>query len=242
VTPAQRYAFDLRGYVVLPGILSDDEVAVLLAAHADLRLPRPGDDVMEQRVSNLLDTHPAFWSLLDHPVALDVVADLIGSRVRLDHSYAIRMRSRTHGLGVHGGATPFDSGQYYVWRDGRMHNGLCVLAWSLVDAPPGCGGFGCIPGSHKANLPMPWPDAAEHVEEVPMRAGDLLVFTEALSHCTIDWTAEHDRVALLYKYSPGNSAWAASDELDRARRRGNLTETQRRLLQPPSIGPFQPLG
>ena len=35
----------------------------------------------------------------------------------------------------------FDPNQYYLWKDGRMHNGLVVVAWQLVDCNPGDGGL-----------------------------------------------------------------------------------------------------
>jgi hypothetical protein len=241
VTPEQLYHFDLRGYVVLPGVLSTGEVDALRDAIAQLKAPPPGEDIWSQRISDLLHRHPLLLAMLDHPNALDVVFHTIGKRARIDHTYAIRMATGSRGLGPHGGGSPFDPGQFYDWRDGRMRNGLTVLAWSLVDAPPGMGGFGCIPGSHKANLPYPGGGASALVEQVPMQAGDLLVFTEALTHCTIDWTAPHERLLLLYKYSPGNSAWAPSTELDNVRSRPDLTDNQRRFLQPPNTGYFEPL-
>ncbi|HZP81290.1 MAG TPA: hypothetical protein VFB21_06615 [Chthonomonadaceae bacterium] len=36
-----------------------------------------------------------------------------------------------------------------------MRNGLTVVAYNLKDVNPGDGGFGCVPGSHKSNLPFP---------------------------------------------------------------------------------------
>jgi hypothetical protein len=48
------------------------------------------------------------------------------------------------------------------------------------------------------------------------------------------WTAGHQRRALLYKYSPGHSAWAA--EYHDLSKYGELTEQQKRMLLPPSIG------
>ena len=69
---------------------------------------------------------------------------------------------------------------------------------------------------------------------MPIRAGSVLIFTEALTHGTLDWAAPYERRALLYKYSPGHSAWAQNyyglDEYE------NLTEQQKRILAPPSVG------
>ena len=64
------------------------------------------------------------------------------------------MAPGTVGLGLHGGATPFDPAQYYVVNDGRLHCGLVAVQWCLVDHPPGSG-FVCVPGSHKAAFAPP---------------------------------------------------------------------------------------
>ena len=37
-------------------------------------------------------------------------------------------------LGLHGSSGPgFDPKQYYLWKNGQMHNGLVVVNWMLVD-------------------------------------------------------------------------------------------------------------
>jgi hypothetical protein len=55
-----------------------------------------------------------------------------------------------------------------------------------------------------------------------------------LVHGTMPWRAKHERRALLYKYSPGHSAWSQNYyDLDQF---PALTEQQRRILQPPSVG------
>ena len=54
----------------------------------------------------------------------------------------------------------------------------------LVDHPAGAGGFTCIPGSHEAAFPVPERLEVDLAVEVPLRAGDLVVFAEALTHGT----------------------------------------------------------
>ena len=43
------------------------------------------------------------------------------------------------------GEPGFNPLEYYVWRNGQMHNGLTVAAFQLVDVSPGDGGLGVIP-------------------------------------------------------------------------------------------------
>ena len=74
----------------------------------------------------------------------------------------------------------------------------------------------------------------------PLAAGDLLIFTEALIHGTMPWTAAHERCALLYKYSPGHSTWAQQGYRMSDYARFELTEQRKRIMQPPSIGGRRP--
>jgi len=235
----QRYVLDVRGVLVIPGALTAAEVDRLRAAVTLLGLPRAADDLASQRINDLLLAGQPFVDLLDHPQALAVLDEVHGPATRLDHAYAIRMTSATSGLGLHGGAVPWDPAQFYVHDRGRARLGLVTLSWALVDHPPGHGGFGCIPGSHRAGQPVP-PGAEGMIVEVPVRAGDLLVFTEALAHCTVAWRGPGERLAVLYKYSPGSSAWSDWHHL-RPALDLPLTDRQRRLLQPPSVGHFTPV-
>ena len=171
---------------------------------------------------------------------LDVVVELCGPYARLDHTYGIVMAPGTAGLGLHGGATPFDPAQYYVVRDGGIHCGLVAVQWALVDHPPGRGGFCCVPGSHKSAFERPADHEPGLVHEVALGAGDLVLFTEALTHGTVPWQGPGTRRTLLYKYSPGSTTWA-EDQRWPPELLGQLTQRQRLLLQPPSVAYHQPV-
>jgi ectoine hydroxylase-related dioxygenase (phytanoyl-CoA dioxygenase family) len=75
---------------------------------------------------------------------------------------------------------------------------------------------------------------AHYVRQPAARAGDVLIFTEALVHGTMPWKADHERRALLYKYSPGHSSWQ-SEYYDSADYPG-VSEQQIRIMAPPSVG------
>jgi hypothetical protein len=241
LTEEQRYLLDLQGYVVLPGVLDADQVAHLHRVLDERRLPNPGTSIESQRFNGFLAWDEAFRDLLVHPQVLPVMAEMVGDRLRLDHCYGIVMAPGTDGLGLHGGATPFDAAQYALHRDGRMHHGLSVAMYALVDADEHQGGFLCVPGSHKANHPLP--RGAEHLgiaRSVPHRAGDVIVFTEALTHGTARWLAPVERRHLLYKYSPGHLSWAVPQPIP-ADLEPLLDDRQRALLGPPSVASRQPL-
>lgn len=241
LTPLQRYTFDLRGYVLVEDVLSPATTRTLRRAIADQGLAPPGDGVMEQRFSfagEMFGWHESFRDLIDAPVVLELLDALIGPFARLDHAYGIMMRTGTSGLGLHGPAWPFDPSQFYVHRGGQMRSGLLSCSWALTATGPGEGGFGCIPGSHRADEPVP-AGAEALVEHVSQPEGSLLVFTEALVHCTLPWRGRGDRLALLYKYSPGNSAWSSRPAVP-AGGLAHLSPRQRLMVEPPFVGGRRP--
>ena len=235
MTGEEKFAVDLEGYLVIKNVLTNDEVAEMNAIidKGDLHGP------------------PSLWGepfrkLIDHPKILPYLTDLLGPHVRLDHDYALFMEKGQGRGGLHGGEDGGRAGgsvgdHWYKYRDGHMRNGLSVMTYNLVDAPAGAGGFACIPASHKCNLLTELPTdvrrferPAHYVVQPPLEAGDVLFFTEALIHGTMPWTAEHQRRSLLYKYSPGHSAWS-EHYYDISKYEG-LTEQQKRMLLPPSVG------
>ena len=242
MTSEEKFQVDLQGYLVIKNILTDDEVAEMNAfidRESSERLRGHGE-----RVSSLWGE--PFKSLIDHPKILPYLLELLGPHVRLDHDYTIFMDEGQEGGRLHGGEDGGGPGgpeadHWYKYRDGIMRNGLSVMSYNLADAPEGAGGFACIPGSHKSNFLQELPSDVRHFErpahyvaQPPVEAGDVLFFTEALVHGTMTWRAKHQRRSLLYKYSPGHSAW--SGEYHDLSKYGELTEQQKRMLLPPSIG------
>ena len=236
-----RYAFDTRGYLLFEDVLPPATVDALCAAVDRQRLPPAGAPIESQRFGwhgELLRWSPAARDLVDHPLVVAVLSEFIGEAARLDHAYGIAMEPGTSGLGLHGPAWPFDPAQYHLHRAGTIRSGLLAFSWSLRGGGRGDGGFGCIPGSHLAAGPVP-AGAEGLVREVPQPPGSLLVFTEALVHCTLPWNGPGTRLALLYKYSPGSSAWAAGAAAP-PEVAALMSERQRRLVEPPYVGGRQP--
>jgi hypothetical protein len=241
MTEIERYTFDLQGFLVRRGVLTDESLAELNIAVDALRLPPPDHTIGRQRFAGHLGA-AAFRELMDHDGVLPIVQELCGATVRMDHAYGIVMSPGTSGLTLHGGPVPFDPSQYFTVQHGRMHCGLVAAQWALVDHWPGQGGFCCIPGSHKSSYGVPREIELDHplVREIPMRAGDVVIFTEALVHATMPWQGTQQRRTLLYKYSPGSSSWAIEPAADAATV-GTMTPRQKRLCQPPSIAGHEPV-
>ena len=111
----------------------------------------------------------------------------------------------------------------------------------LADEGPGDGGLALIPGSHKANLPCPqsmklWEKYQEQVVEVHAETGDAIIFSETLTHGTLPWKAEHQRRAVLYKFSPGFQAYSAgAHQITYPDYIEDMTPEQRAVMEAPHI-------
>ena len=160
-----RYLFDLQGYVTIPNAIDADTVAALNAILDQKIAEETPADATTHRFVNLLDWGQPYIDLLDPPKIVPYLEAILGSRFRLDHTYLDIIRGGLSPIGatLHGGAMPFNPVQYFHYSNGEFHNGLSVVAFNLADVNPGDGGFACVPGSHKSNLPFPdeWKDLTE---------------------------------------------------------------------------------
>jgi ectoine hydroxylase-related dioxygenase (phytanoyl-CoA dioxygenase family) len=248
VTPEERYRFDLEGYLAVPDALDSETLATINRA-IDERLATsdPGAKAVSFGTGGgeVLAWGQAFVDLIDNPRIASYLEEFVDPYFRLDHEYVHVLRPAAGSLAgelssavLHGGATPFDASQYYRFSDNRVWSGLTVVAYYLRDVNPGDGGLAVVPGSHKANYPIP-----EHllsldgelppfVRPVPAPAGTAVIFTEAQTHGTLPWRGRDERRTLFYKYSPHAVSWSwryyNPDEYE------GLTERQREILEPPN--------
>ncbi len=255
----QKYLFDLQGFLVVEGVLSKAEVAAANEAidrHADGIVERVGGVSLSSDsktmqgetgrgdLGGLLSWEKPwcdpFRAMLAHPQITPYLNQLLGKGWRLDHNAGlISMRKGAEGHLLHGSSGPaFDRHQYYIFKDGQMHNGLTVVAWQLADVNPGDGGLALIPGSHKGNYACPqpirkWEAHQDVVKQVTCKAGDVVIFTEAVTHGTIPWSADHDRRSVLFRMSPGNLAYAKGYNPWPESMLEGLTPQQRAVLEPP---------
>ncbi len=246
MTEEEKYTFDIQGYLHLEGVLPSEQLAEMNAWLDE----KAAEGMAWGGGGSLLTWGPAFRALLDQPRVLPLLTEILGGGLRLDHDYAIISQPGAGGFGLHGGGVPYDPSQYYHVSEGRIFSGLTVVSYALADVPPGAGGLACIPGSHKAQFRCPddliqFRRSSPLVRQVPMKAGDCVIFTEALTHGTFPWTAPHERRSLFLKYAPGHMSWARRYYLSGE---GNdavqalaedMTDAQRALLLPPSADGHQ---
>ncbi len=235
----ERYLFDLQGFLVVPNALDAAQLAALNTLMDEHLQAEVAPDAHTHRFGNLLSWGQPYLDVIDNAHITPYLEALLGERFRLDHDYADVIRSGKGPIGttLHGGATPFDPTAYYHYDNGRMNNGLTVVAYNLKVVRPGDGGFACVPGSHKSNLPFPreWRDLETlHpcVQPVTGPAGTAILFTEALTHGTLPWRGADERRTIFYKYSPHPLSWSAY--YYEVREFAHLTERQRAILEPPN--------
>ena len=160
-----------------------------------------------------------FRELLCHPHVAGALNELVGVGYRLDHSPLMIAQERgSEGHTLHGGAVT-EAGEpawalAYDYRNGQIRNQLLTVCMQLADAPAGAGGFCVVPGSHKSNFSVPPaladladPELADLVRQPALAPGDCLIFTEAVLHGTLPWTAAHQRRTVIYRFAPAGSAY-----------------------------------
>jgi hypothetical protein len=229
----ERYFLDTRGFLVVPGVLSGDEVTKF-NTHLDRLAPEKirDPDERDRAISWLFNVHPDFASLMDHQAILPYLRAFVDEKLRIDGAYAL---VKLPGEGVELHARPQSprqgTGWYHV-QHGEITSGLTGIQWALTDMPPGTGGFRCIPGSHKANFELPFEMLEDDAEDVPMGAGDVIIFTEALTHGS-RWHGSSSRRVLIYKYCPGSVTWLSDVWNDASR--AVLTPRQRQMTLPPFV-------
>ena len=245
----QKYLFDLNGYLILEDVLTAGEVARLNSLIDGQGLPEPGLTTKEARfgsstpelggksAAGFLEWGEEFCNLLDHDRVMDTLRWVLGDGFRVDHLYGIHMRNGTEGLRLHGGAVPYDQPEFFHYSNGEVFNGLTVVSFNLTDTGRETGGgFMCIPGSHKSNFPLPGEfmvlsENGPAVINPELKAGSVVVFTEALTHGTAPWRADPVRRSLLFKFSPAQQSWGP--HYMEPPKSVELTERQKLLFEKP---------
>jgi len=253
------YFFDLQGYIVLEGAIQATHLARLNETldaipsleygewHGNVqRLDNNGSAGLE--LQNIVEAGAPFEELIDNPSWIDHVHRYCGEYENfydglfIDECFATVRRSGGF-FPLHSGAHDASIRMQYRYKNGYFRCGQINILMALTDINPGDGGTCVVPGSHKSNFAHPLfatpfrerleanREIVEGGIEVTMKAGDALLFVDALAHGATPRINPGERRAVIYRYGP---RWAStrygyrySDELLQ-----RLTPKRREILQP----------
>ncbi|MCE2424820.1 MAG: phytanoyl-CoA dioxygenase family protein [Pseudomonadales bacterium] len=212
LTDDERRRFEDDGFLVVPGVLAPDRVAVLAAAAERLDAEwRPVRKVKPHEPLNLLDAigkDDAFLDLLDLPQTFMKVVDILGWHIQLYHSHLIVTPPLPEGhvagnprLGWHQ-----DSGRLNLELEGEPRSRVSLKVGffftSTLDAD--LGNFHVVPGSHRMNrLDLPEDPERDHPRATAVRvdAGDAVFFDRRLWHAAGRNRSAVTRKVLFLGYS-----------------------------------------
>lgn len=267
MTELEKYRFDLEGYLLVENVLSKSEIDELNSLVTE-RLAKLPEDALSQamyaglngdygdgkassgpkhHVGPILHWGRAMQNLINHPKVVPYVQEFVGPKFRLDHQYGIFSKGGETALRLHGGATPYNDGFSYHVAGGRIYAGTMVVSFALVDVKAGDGGFCCVPGTHKANFPLPKnvdnQDASSPiVRQAPQPVGSVIMFTEALTHGTMPWRPNRERRSLLFKYCPPYASYYKRNPAIPGLNGAKLSDEQWEILREPSVANREVLG
>jgi hypothetical protein len=221
MTDEQKFFFDLKGWITLPAILSEDEIEIMKA-----EVYGGAKHSYEGHLQRLLD-HPAIVGILSEILSEDpfIKEDRYGFRCEVSFT-TVRppgwstMERRDQGM-PHVVRPPQQANAMrYQVAGGKIFSGLTRVVWELEPVETGQGGTSFLSGSHKAHFnyggsdryrsnigESPWEDKMRAaMEDYSCPAGSVVIFTESLVHAANDWTnPDNPRCAVFNCY---NSTWA----------------------------------
>ena len=222
MTPEQRYLFDLHGYLHIPNLLSDSELAAARAA-VDRYIATPDDHLPEgfsrsedgknyahgfafDKALEAITLHPSLWPIIKE-FTHDRPAFSRGTLLVDSHEHEpLRLHCAREDFGWQ--STRYDT------RENRIFCDDFVIFPYFDDVFPGDGGLLVVPGSHKAAFNRPpelfnggttaeLQDLPVGIVNVTPRAGDAVVMTEMVAHATLQWKPrDRLRRTLVLRYRP----------------------------------------
>ncbi|MSR81796.1 MAG: hypothetical protein EXS58_02570 [Candidatus Latescibacteria bacterium] len=218
MSAAQKYVFDLKGWICLPGLLSAEQLGPI-REHQMKFLHERDSLAPEERdnhggPSQILLDHPAVVGVLNAVLSHQALAAEDCYGFRYDHTYTSHRKAGHDNFAPHGGGGYFNfcgSSHLYQMLPGRVHSGLTRVVWELNEVGPGDGVTMFLSGSHKAAFPRPEELSGRDSslwESYTCPAGSVVIFTEALCHTGTKWNnTERDRLCLFTCYDTVNSKW-----------------------------------
>jgi len=233
-TAMDDYLFDLRGYLHLKNAVDLDHVKSMNKILDEFPKIQPGEwhgyvhrePIPQSRgvcLQQIYEAGEPFERLIDNPRWIELLKRYVGGEgsfdwhhgpLFIDESFSC-VRGPHEAIGMHSGNAECNKKLQYHYQCGKFMCGQINVLLALTDIEPGDGGTMLIPGSHKANFRHP---AAENLDwektrgmegtegaiEVMMKAGDALLFVDAITHGAAERKNPGERRMVVYRYG---SAW-----------------------------------
>jgi hypothetical protein len=204
-------------------------------------------------LQQVYEAGPVWQRMIDHPSWFNKAVHFIGSDdpenfdghhgpAFIDECFA-SIRGPGQALRLHSGGHVGTIRTQYRFHAGRFHCGQVNVLVALSDIGPRDGATMVIPGSHKSNLRHPQTvaldqrdqqtsvDGIEGAVEVHLKAGDALMFVDAIMHGAARRVNPGQRRMTVYRYGPSwgyfRHRFVPSPEL-----LARLTPEQRRIVMP----------
>ncbi len=207
----EKFIFDLKGFIVIPNVLTETEVHTVKEHIA--ALSKTPESLPEHHRAPIAG--PAEF-LIDHPRVMGILQTVIAPKrehIRLESVFISQRSVETtqEQWSPHVGGTNLHPSFSFRYHDGRIYSAMTRVVWELNEVVKGQGGTCLVPGSHKANLACAhdgnWPEEADDPnsgvwETYGCPPGSLVVFSEGVRHTGSQWTNPHNpRCAILMAYN-----------------------------------------
>ena len=226
VTDEEKFLFDIQGFLILRGAVDRNLVEALDRAVVENEakdhdeswahgLPvvtaqhfiKDTNVEHQVRLNGLPRLDPVFDGLIAHPAILPYLNGFMGEP-QLVNTWSISKYEGREATGWHNGLPT----EEYTVREGVIRSPMLNVVTMLTASHPGDGCFAVIPGSHKKNLNLDhqrWGTSGLETPgaiEVTGDPGDVLIFTEALSHTGAAKSTARRRTTLQYNHVHRNRA------------------------------------
>lgn len=215
---------------------------------------RKNSGQQELHIKQLYEAGPVWEDLIDHPAWFEKLRHFIGTDdpqnfdgmhgpMFIDENFGT-IRGKAGVIRLHSGGDVGTIRTQYRYHAGKFHCGQINILIALTDIGPGDGATMVVPGSHKSNIRHPQAvsgneenkkyssvDEVEGAIECHLKAGDALMFVDAIAHGSARRVNEGDRRIAVYRYGPSWGffrvpLWPSNELLERA------TPQRRQILMP----------
>ena len=196
---------EVEGFVVLPGVLSRDQIAGLKAQTATWETNAVAYSAHQRTRTNVQFSGGPVTALIAHAPTLAFLREALGDDIVFMHFHYAISEPGHPGIMLHTDAQPYGTADWgFVFSAPRQ---VRVLYY-LDDLTPDVSPFWVVPRSHLSMHPdaNPYKRYPSHPEEavVPVRAGAAVVINLAVFHGDLPNVGDRPREMLAISYRP---AW-----------------------------------